>query len=166
MGHSALTPETHKLLVRLIGNGNYLEVAAAAAGIAEVTLKEWLVRGREEGVGKYYDFYIDVMQAEALKENDLLQRVEHAGSIPEFWQASAWILARRFPKRWQEKVQLELANELERMLAHLEARLDTDTYTRVLEALADNTTRAIRRPVAEAQITGARSLQAGRPAAE
>lgn len=155
-----LTHHVHKLIVRLVGNGNYLDVAAAAAGVSEHAVKEWLSRGKLDGEEPYASFYVDVMAAEATKEDELLGRVEEAGKDPEFWQASAWILARRFPKRWQEKVQIELANELERMLALLEQRLAPEIYTQVLEALSDSTSRPVKRPLVEAKNTGPRALAA------
>lgn len=164
--NTLLTKEVHALIVRMVRNGNYLETAAAAAGIQESTVQEWVRRGRISGEEPYASFSRDIMAAEASKEDELLGRIESAGRSAECWQANAWILARRHPKRWQEKVQIELANELERMLQHLEQRLSPAEYTRVLEALADTTTtRALRRP-SEATSPGTRALPAFEPTSE
>lgn len=43
-----LTPERAQTIITLIENGNYKNVAAAAAGIEESTLYNWLARGRRE----------------------------------------------------------------------------------------------------------------------
>lgn len=152
-----LTQDVHSLIVTLVRNGNYLETAAAAAGVAEPTVRRWMHEGATTGEEPYHSFWEDVIKAEAAKEDELLGRVEQAGRSPEFWQANAWILARRHPKRWQEKVQIEVQAEMSRILTHLEERLAPELYTIVLEALSENSNRPVRR-VSEVTNSGPRAL--------
>lgn len=164
-GPSQLTPDVHDTIVRLVRGGNYLETAAAAAGIPAPVVRSWFYKGQEEDNEPYTSFHRDVIQAEAEKENDLVQRIDSAGQSAEFWNANAWLLSRRHSKRWQEKVIVEVNNELEKILQHLEERLPKDIFTMVLEAMADTTSRTVKRPV-EITSPGARALPPGRAPTE
>jgi transposase len=96
-----LDQETSDRICTAIKRGNYIETAAAVAGIHKDTLYEWLKRGRREEDGIYHEFVeaIDLALAEA--EAKALKTIEDASA--DHWQAAAWRLERRFPERWGRK---------------------------------------------------------------
>jgi transposase len=94
-----LTPEIQEKIVSVIRKGNYIETAAAYAGISKQTLYNWLRTGSRKPTGVYGEFVRAVEQALAESEMADLARIEQA-AIEGHWQASAWRLERRFPKRW------------------------------------------------------------------
>ena len=51
-----LTPEVQARIVEAIEAGNYIEVAAAAAGISKPTFYGWMQRGTDEPGSEYSDF--------------------------------------------------------------------------------------------------------------
>lgn len=95
---TALTPELAEQIVRFVRHGNYLEVAAAAAGIARSTLFDWLRRGARETRGPYRDFSVALRVAQAETEATDLALVALAAR--KDWRAAAWRLQHRFPARW------------------------------------------------------------------
>jgi hypothetical protein len=88
----------------MVRAGNYLETAAAHAGIAKVTLFEWLRRGNREKSGVYREFVNDIEKALADAEIHDVLNIAKAGL--EHWQAIAWRLERKFPARWGRKIQI------------------------------------------------------------
>ena len=94
---TSLTPEVQATIVECIGEGLYMEHAAGCAGVGDRTVRDWLKRG-ETGEEPYASFSAAVKVAEATAARDALGRVRRAttgeGSHP--WQASAWLLERRF----------------------------------------------------------------------
>lgn len=87
-------------IVTLLRAGNYVETAAAAAGLSQVTVREWIKVGRRDGKGPLFEFAERVEKAQAESEamdvNKLLQHGQRD------WRALAWRLERRFPGRWRE----------------------------------------------------------------
>lgn len=94
-----LTPEVQEKIISVIRKGNYIETAAAYAGISKQTLYNWLKQGARQPNGVYGRFVQAVEQALAESEMADLARIEQA-AMDGHWQASAWRLERRFPKRW------------------------------------------------------------------
>lgn len=93
-----LSAEVQDKIVSYVRRGNYLETAAAAAGIHKRTLFDWLKRGTT-GEAPYADFLHAVDEANAEAEARDLETVsEHAHSD---WRAAAWKLERRRGARWQ-----------------------------------------------------------------
>jgi hypothetical protein len=93
---TSLTPEVAKIIVDAMHAGNYLETAAALAGISVATLRNWLRVGRRGESPELADFAQAVTQARAIAEVRDLDRI---GRDPS-WQSAAWRLERRHPKRW------------------------------------------------------------------
>lgn len=93
-----LTTETERLICEQIAAGATLETASVVAGIGERTLREWRSKGREERRGVFASFNERVEQALALCEIRALEVIGDAGK--KYWQATAWLLERRFPDRW------------------------------------------------------------------
>jgi hypothetical protein len=99
---SKLTHETHAQIVKVVRAGNYLEVAAAYAGISKQSLSVWMRRGaREARKGMetpYAEFSRAITEALAAAEIDDVLRIGQAALTQ--WQAAAWRLERKFPDRW------------------------------------------------------------------
>jgi transposase len=96
-----LTQPIHDLIVKYIKAGNYVETAAAAAGINKSTLYDWLKRGQQDKSGIYADFSNAVEMAMALSEIDLLDKLRKHDA--DSAQPIEWRLERRFPERWGRK---------------------------------------------------------------
>jgi hypothetical protein len=109
-----LTHARKKKVVQLVRAGNFLSVAAGAAGISESTFHEWMRRGRAEverrqtsdvevdpEEAKFAEFYEDVIRAELDAEAVLVALVRTAASSN--WQAALRLLERRHPDRWSER---------------------------------------------------------------
>ncbi len=115
---TSLTPEVQEAILAAIRSGNYKRTAAQKAGICEKTLYNWEERG-EKGEEPFAGFLQAVKKAEADAESVLLDEVRSAqpgvtGSHgADLWQAKAWILERRWPKRWAARVRQAVTEELD-----------------------------------------------------
>jgi transposase len=125
-----LDPEIIARIVNALGAGNYLETAAAFAGISKQTLYRWLRRGARSRSGLHREFVDAVEKALAQAEvrdvatiaraasgYDVVKTIDVTGGdgknrttterTREFaWQAAAWRLERKHPDRWGRRVQL------------------------------------------------------------
>lgn len=136
-----LTPETQTIIVEAMRRGNYRRTAALLAGVTERTLYAWQARG-EANEPLYAEFLHALKEAEAEAESMLLEEIRTAqASIPgeggrgaDLWTAKAWIMERRWPKRWATRVRTAVAEELDAFTDRLQKRLDEATYRRVLDA--------------------------------
>lgn len=112
-----LTPELTVKICDMLRAGNYLETAAAYAGVDKATLHRWLKRGRQEiervetsgGKGKirkneqlFVDFCNSVEKA--LSEGEVRDLIIISNAAKSDWKAAAWKLERKFPDRWGRKV--------------------------------------------------------------
>jgi hypothetical protein len=102
-------------LVNSIRQGAYIETAAAYAGIHKSTLYDWLKRGTRSKSGIYRSFSDTVGQAMAESELKSLRQIDEAANFN--WQAVAWKLERRFPRRWGRKKYI--ASEVRAEVRHL-----------------------------------------------
>jgi len=93
---TSLTPEVAEIIVDAMRAGNYAETAACLAGISVATLRNWLRDGRRNLSPELAEFARSVAQARAIAE---VRDLEKIGRDPS-WQAAAWRLERRHPKRW------------------------------------------------------------------
>jgi transposase len=94
-----LTPELQNKICDAIRAGNYLETAAAFAGIGKSTFYDWLRRGQRVSKGIYHDFSAAVEKALADAEARDVALIAKAAADGH-WQAAAWRLERRFSERW------------------------------------------------------------------
>jgi transposase len=95
-----LTAETRAKIVSAVRAGNYIEVAAAYAGVSRATLYKWLQRGARARPGTLYRQFVDALgaaQVEAEVRNVAL--VAKAAERGE-WTAAAWWCERKLPGRW------------------------------------------------------------------
>lgn len=113
-GETLWTQELQDRIVGLIRAGNYAEVAARACGIAKKTFYDWLQRGgrgEEPFTGLAHAVEDATAQAEA-------RDVAQIGKASEqHWQAAAWRLERKNPKRWGRKDGLEITGNEEKPVA-------------------------------------------------
>lgn len=89
---------TAKRVCDAIGAGCSRPAAAAAARIGTSTLYDWLGRGRRGEPG-FAEFLEQVKKAESDVELEAVGIVRNAATKGT-WQAAAWLLERKFPKRW------------------------------------------------------------------
>lgn len=99
--------------------GSWMETAAQACGIHRETLREWLKRGnkwlkakrRGRKVPEVENGFIDFVQKarKAAAESELidLERIDKAAE--QVWQAAAWRLERRYPKRWGKRDSVDVS---------------------------------------------------------
>jgi len=102
MGRKLLLDQaTHDLIVDFVRKGNFVTTAAQCCGIAGITVRRWLAKGKK-GHPTYARFYQDVTKARAQAEvEDLEQlRTYAVQGKPGPWQALAWILERRNPRHF------------------------------------------------------------------
>lgn len=135
---SKLTPEVQDRIVQAITAGNYIEIAAAYAGIDKATLYRWIQKAElPDADQRYSDFRNAVESARSqaeVRNVALIQQAANNGT----WQAAAWYLERTAHQRWGRRVMLsgdesgapvhveisakdELAEKLAAMLERAEA---------------------------------------------
>lgn len=115
-----LTPELTVKICDMLRAGNYLETAAAYAGVDKATLHRWLKRGRAEmdrvegSIGKakirkaeqpFVDFCNSVEKA--LSEGEVRDLIIISNAAKTDWKAAAWKLERKFPDKWGRKERVE-----------------------------------------------------------
>lgn len=127
-------------ILEWLRRGHYRKVACAAVRITERTLQNWVKWG-EQGKEPYASFLVDMQEAEALVEDELLTAIRHAqpavagegGHGADVWTSRAWIMERRWPKRWSGRVRVSVNEEIDAFTAKLKNK--PELYTRVLDAL-------------------------------
>lgn len=93
-----LTPALQAQVVTYLRAGNYVETAAAAAGVSKTTLYDWLKRGARGEGAEFVEFADAVTQALAQAEARDVAIIAKAAATE--WQAAAWRLERMRPARW------------------------------------------------------------------
>lgn len=155
-----LSLEIQERIVSAITAGNYIETAAAFAGISKVTLYKWLRRGARAHAGAHHEFVNAIEKALASAEvrdvatiaraasgYDVERTKETAGvggitvrettKYREFaWQAAAWRLERKHPERWGRRVEVTGKSEV----VHTGAKVlviggDEAAYVEALKAI-------------------------------
>lgn len=172
VGTTKLTPEIQAVIVDAIRCGNYIETAAALAGIHKDTIYEWLRKGATAPEGdRYRDFTDAVYEALAQSEAEAVTAIHEAGmpheviksriirkplfedgkpildddgkpvlvtetieetTVEHDWRALAWLLERRFSKRWGRREYLETAITEKPIEEMSDAEIDTE-LTEILE---------------------------------
>ena len=128
-----LTPRVAKVIVQEIRDGNYIDCAAAVAGIPRQTVFQWLRKGAtEDAVEPYASFRKRVLKAQGEAERDDVGNLKGTGD----WRASAWRLERRHPDRWGQRIQFILQQERERLLSIAESVLSDADFENLLVAIA------------------------------
>lgn len=120
---SKINPKIQAKICDAIRAGNYIETAAAHAGIHKSTLYDWMKRGAREkdrvekagGRAKVKkaeaDFvaFSDAVE-KALADAEVRDVMIIANAATTDWKAAAWRLERKFPDKWgrKEKVQAQV----------------------------------------------------------
>jgi len=147
IGSTKLNQRIQDTIVTAVRHGNYLETAAALAGVHRDTLYEWLRKGAAAPEGDCYrDFSDTLTRAMAESESLAIEAIRQAGeehetiktrttvkpllnngrqltdddgnpvfieetitetTVESDWRALAWLLERRFSKRWGRREYLE-----------------------------------------------------------
>jgi len=120
-----LTIGVQSQIITVIKAGNYIETAAAYAGISKNTLYDWLKRGEREKqrVNKNSKAKIRKLEADFVEFSDAIEKALAEAEIrdvtiiakaaEEQWQAAAWRLERKFPDRWgRRKLDIEHSGEI------------------------------------------------------
>lgn len=94
-----LTPKLHDEFIKHLLVGNYIETACALCRVNKRSVYDWLKKGNDQKRGKYRNFLNAVREAQAKSESRGLMLIEKAAGGGQ-WQAAAWRLERKFPKRW------------------------------------------------------------------
>jgi len=100
---SKLTPAVQASICAAVRAGNFLEVAAEAAGVSRATVFEWIARGEGRDAQRrrdrvYADFADAIRQANA--EAEIRAVTAWTEQARHDWRATAAFLARRWPERW------------------------------------------------------------------
>lgn len=123
------TPAVRAKFIEFIRDGNYLETAAASAGVHPNTPREWLRKGGREESGEHRDFWLAYHEAESESERSLLTlAVTHAKTDGRL---ALDIMARKYPRRWGQTMRLELEGVFDRVLNALERELGDEEFDRV-----------------------------------
>lgn len=107
-------------LTRLLRAGAFLETAAAAIDVTSATLRNWL-RYARKGDTRYQPVARAIQQALAEFETRTQECVTAAAEGGD-WKAAAWLLEKRFPKRWGAMAQGgddDLDDEARALVVHL-----------------------------------------------
>lgn len=120
---SKISPEITAKICDMLRAGNYLETAAAYAGVNKTTLYDWMKRGARElervenaglsaKVRKKEQPYVDFSNAltRALAEAEVRDLIIISNAAKNDWRAAAWKLERRTPHKWgkMERVEAKL----------------------------------------------------------
>lgn len=99
---SVLTDEAKDVILRMVGEGNYLKVACEAAGFCYHTLRYWreLSEKGSPQAETHADFFTSLKSVGAVAEGKALSEIRKGDSG---WQGNAWFLERRYPQRWGKK---------------------------------------------------------------
>ncbi|KKN90005.1 hypothetical protein LCGC14_0231170 [marine sediment metagenome] len=128
-------PNDRKKFIEHIKAGLPVAPSCRAAGISYQALMGWLKLG-EAGKNKdYYDFFMEVRQAEAEAEITIAEEIRAAGK--KQWQANAWFMERRWADRWgrREAIRQEISIKSETTITvrdELSARVVNDPRSREL----------------------------------
>ncbi len=144
-----LTPKLIATIAKHVSKGSPRKYAALAAGVAEVTVKKWVARGRSEKTGIYVSLVAALKDAEGsfvasnvavikkaangVKETVVKESVDKDGNVRREtttrkvfeWTAAAWLLERRVQEEFGAS-RNEL-KELKKMLVVVTAKLEALT---------------------------------------
>jgi predicted DNA-binding transcriptional regulator AlpA len=111
---SKLTDVIQSKIVKAIRAGNYIETAAAYAGISKTTLYKWMQKGSRKEAPRYAAFVNAVERALAESEVRDVMTIGTAAERGD-WRAAAWRLERKNYERWgkREVYDLNLDGEME-----------------------------------------------------
>lgn len=104
-----LNEDTQKAICDVIRAGNYMETAAAYAGINRDTLYEWMKKGRAArtaGRNNIYSRFVEELEL-ALAQGEVRDLAIIGKAAEQVWQAAAWRLERRMPDKYGRRTRVE-----------------------------------------------------------
>lgn len=116
---SKATPKRMQEVIKGITAGLPYDTSCALAGIHYTTFNNWMKAGESAVSGKFFKFFEDVKKAEAIAESVHIAEIKKAAAGRKadttkgleakegIWQASAWLLERRYPQKWGKKEQVK-----------------------------------------------------------
>lgn len=134
------------VIVEQLRIGNYFETACAVAGIDKTTGYLWLKKGAKQTRGAFRDFSNSVEKAQHEAEAVLVGRIVAHGK--EQWQANAWMLERKFPEKYGQRIRLTIDRELTDAVQRVEVefRDEPQLLERALRALAGDSSAPAHNP--------------------
>lgn len=140
---TALTPEVHERIVGLLRQGHTQADAAIAVDIRPETITRWIERGsKDETDEPYATFAADVRKArvslKVLATNTVVKAMQSEDENTRL-RAGTFVLERRFPEQWSEKVRHTVATALDEALEALEQEFhgEPETLARIARCLAE-----------------------------
>lgn len=118
---TSLTPEVFDAIVTALRAGNYIDDAAAYAGVHKRSVFAWLEKGRnadeadEQGLPltpneRLYQHFlhaVETARSQAVVRNVAI--IQQAAQTQ--WQAAAWFLERTNPRKWGRHETVEITGE-------------------------------------------------------
>ena len=102
------TAKRAKLVVEAVRRGQTYKLAAAYAGISYSTLNRWrTIGGADDAPAKFRKFWKQLEQASGEAALRMIKLVEEAAQTD--WKAATWVLSRRHPDQWGERLERESA---------------------------------------------------------
>lgn len=100
MRNLTLSPEQVARVLELVRDGHFISTAEKAIGVSRNVVWQQVHAGETEGASPVLrEFAAAFRAAEAAAEDVLLATVKAGAKDPD-WKASAWVMERRWPKRW------------------------------------------------------------------
>lgn len=94
-----LTPELIKQLCQVLELGTTYQCACDYVGISFESFNQWRKKGEKAQSGLFLEFLESVKKAEAKCAVASLAKIQKAATEGS-WQASAWLLERRYPNEY------------------------------------------------------------------
>lgn len=98
------TPDRLAKILESVNLGAADLLCGMAAGVEYGTIRQWVIRGEEEGEGPFYDFAKALEKAKGDRTNRLLGYIETAAKDGT-WQAAAWKLERLHSEQYGRTIQ-------------------------------------------------------------
>ena len=141
--HTLLNKDRQNAITTMLKAGSYVEDACRAVGITTTTFYNWIQRGNIQRERQGAGLPIEPNEAPFLEFLDTIEIADAEGMVSHLmnrdnaakngaWQASAWILERKQPKKWGRYDRTEISGpnggaiqinvtteELERKISHI-----------------------------------------------
>jgi len=102
-----LDKELQKKIAFFVQNGASIEDACLNCGIHKTSYYKWIKKGKKDSEGVYHDFMQHMEKAQAKNKMFHINNInKHA---EKSWQASAWMLERRYPEEFSRP---EIRNDI------------------------------------------------------
>ncbi|MBU1028523.1 MAG: hypothetical protein KKF48_05755 [Nanoarchaeota archaeon] len=109
--------------------------ALKKAGVSATAYKQ-IQEMAVQGIEPYAAFVRGLDEAEAGAEATFVATIAESKD----WRAAAFLLERRFPEEWGQKIQVEVEEQLKEIFRLAEAILPESYYTKLLETVAGTAT--------------------------